>query len=464
MHIEQLYTGCLSEASYYIDSDGEAAIIDPLRDTEVYTGLAEKRGAVIKFIFETHFHADFVSGHLDLAQKTGAPIVYGPGTRTGFPIHLAADGERFQVGKLTLEAIHTPGHTVESTCYLLRDPEGRPHCLFTGDTLFVGDVGRPDLSSGDLDSEELASMLYDSLGKLKQLPDDVIIYPAHGPGSSCGKHLADATSTTLGEQKAHNYALLAPDRESFIQQVTAGLEPPPRYFRASAAINQKGYEALDKVVAEAARPLGLADFKEQVAAGALIVDSRSDAHFAEAFVPGSIHIGLKGRFAEWVGMLIPYESPVVLVTEPGEEQETIIRMARVGFERVAGYLNGGIQAWTGEPVDMIIGVEPEELALDFGFDQKLQVIDVRKPVEFAEGHIRGARNLPLEEMTDPGSMAAISEYQNLYIHCQSGYRSLIACSLFKRQGFHNLRNIEGGFSRIRETTSLPVVKEAGVLN
>jgi len=466
MFIKQLYTGCLSEAAYYIDSNGEAAVIDPLRDTDVYIALARERKAEIKYIFETHFHADFVSGHLDLQQKSGATIVYGPHTKTRFPIHLASEGETFRIGDLTLKAIHTPGHTLESTCYLLSDEEGNPHCLFTGDTLFVGDVGRPDLSSGDLSKEDLASYLFDSLQKLKQLPDSLIVYPAHGAGSACGKHLGSETSTTIGEQKNGNYAMQATDRVEFIDRVTEGLEAPPRYFQTSARINSQGYEALDKIIAQSNRPLSLKDFKQCVKQGAQILDTRSPGLFAEGFVTGAINIGLKGRFAEWVGMLVPYDKSVVLVTDPGEEEETIVRMARVGLEHVKGFLKGGFQVWrdAGEPMDMVIGIEPDELAMDMQFDNKLLIVDVRRPVEFADGHVRGALNLPLENLADPGSMSRLNENQNLYISCHSGYRSMIACSLLKRQGFHNLHNINGGFKEIREYPQLHIVKDKQVLN
>lgn len=466
MFIKQLYTGCLSEAAYYIDSNGEAAVIDPLRDTDVYIALARERKAEIKYIFETHFHADFVSGHLDLQQKSGATIVYGPHTKTRFPIHLASEGETFRIGDLTLKAIHTPGHTLESTCYLLSDEEGNPHCLFTGDTLFVGDVGRPDLSSGDLSKEDLASYLFDSLQKLKQLPDSLIVYPAHGAGSACGKHLGSETSTTIGEQKNGNYAMQATDRVEFIDRVTEGLEAPPRYFQTSARINSQGYEALDKIIAQSNRPLSLKDFKQCVKQGAQILDTRSPGLFAEGFVTGAINIGLKGRFAEWVGMLVPYDKSVVLVTDPGEEEETIVRMARVGLEHVKGFLKGGFQVWrdAGEPMDMVIGIEPDELAMDMQFDNKLLIVDVRRPVEFADGHVRGALNLPLENLVDPGSMSRLNENQNLYISCHSGYRSMIACSLLKRQGFHNLHNINGGFKEIREYPQLHIVKDKQVLN
>ena len=464
MFIKQFYTNCLSEAAYYVESGGQAAVIDPLRDTDQYVAFARERGARITYIFETHFHADFVSGHLELARQTGAPIVYGPGTRTRFPIHVARDGESFSIGEVTLEVIHTPGHTVESCCYLLKDEKGAPYCLFTGDTLFVGDVGRPDLSSGNLGSEELASMMFDSLARLSRLPDTVIVYPAHGPGSSCGKNLGPGTSTTIGEQKNSNYAMQATDREAFISLVTEGLQAPPRYFQTSARINREGYGNLEELMGRSDRALTVSGFKDLVSGGALVLDTREPEDFTRGFVPGALNIGLKGRFAEWAGMLLDYRQPVVLVTDPGLEQETIVRLARVGLETVRGYLKGGMEAWTAasEPRDMIIGVEPDELAMDMQFDKKLRILDVRHPAEYAAGHVQGAHNLPLEDMADPGALAALSEMQNLYVHCQSGYRSVIACSVIKRQGFHNLRNVEGGFDHMQTYPELTLVREKEV--
>lgn len=466
MFIRQLYTGCLSEAAYYIDSEGEAAIIDPIRDTDEYINLAAEREAKIKYIFETHFHADFVSGHLDLAKKTGAPIVYGPGTSTKFPIHLSEDGEVFRLGNITIEVIHTPGHTLESACYLLKDEKGRPHCIFTGDTLFVGDVGRPDLSSGNLEKEELAAYLFDSIQRLKQLSDNVIVYPAHGAGSSCGKNMGPENSSTIGEQKKSNYAMLTKDKEKFIREVTDGLEPPPSYFIKDARINREGYRDLSEVMKHSGCPLSVEEFKKEIDKTTWILDTRSPEKFTDGFIPGSVNIGLKGRFAEWAGILIPYNQPVLLVTEAGEEEETIVRMARVGLDNVAGYLKGGFEAWraAGEKTDMIINIEPDELAMDLHFDKKLMVIDVRKPAEFADGHVKGAANIPLDEMTDPAVISKADDELNMYIHCQSGYRSVIACSLLKRDGFHNLRNVSGGYKNISHTPRIQIVKEERVLN
>jgi glyoxylase-like metal-dependent hydrolase (beta-lactamase superfamily II)/rhodanese-related sulfurtransferase len=467
MFIKQLYTGCLSEAAYYIDNEGEAAIIDPLRDVDIYLKLAAERKAKIKYIFETHFHADFVSGHLDLAKATGAPIIYGPRTETNFPIHVAIDGERFQLGDSTIEVLHTPGHTVESSCYLVRTADGRPQALFTGDTLFVGDVGRPDLSSGNLGREELAGMLYDSLqAKILPLPDDLVIYPAHGPGSSCGKNLGPNTHSTLKEEKETNYALKEQTREEFIKAVTDGLIAPPEYFSVNARINKEGYESLEDVLEAGLQPLDVPSFKTLINGDAILLDTRRSDLFVAGFVPGSISIGLDGRFAEWAGSILPFSKPIVLVTAPGEEKESVVRLARVGFDKVKGYLQGGFEAWqqAGEPIDMIIDVDPDELAMDIPFDENLVVVDVRRETEFADGHVKDAVNLPLQELTDPGNMAQFEERHNLYVHCGGGYRSIIAASLLKRQGFHNLRNVTGGWGKIKDQKGIEVVKEKSVLN
>ncbi len=466
MFIQQLYTGCLSEAAYFIESEGEAAVIDPLRDVEHYLQLASERNATIRYIFETHFHADFVSGHLDLAAKTGAPIVYGPRTETAFPIHLARDGERFRIGKLELEAIHTPGHTIESTCYLLRDHHRLPRCLFTGDTLFVGDVGRPDLFGGSMTSAGMASMLFDSLEKIKKLPDEVIIYPAHGAGSSCGKNIGSETSSTIGEQKRTNYALLAPSREAFILQVIEGLSTPPQYFPLNASINKEGYAGLDEVMERSLRPLGVDAFRGLVLEGAFILDTRNADEFAEGFIPKSLQIGLKGRFAEWAGILVPFDKPLVLVVDPGMESEAITRLARVGFDRVSGYLEGGIGAWkaAGQKTDMVVTVEPEELALDLPFDPGLLVLDVRRHPEFVEGHVRGAMNRDLNGLGGPATDLKNLEHRNIYVHCESGYRSMIACSILKKAGIQNLRNVNGGYQRLKLLSTMPIITETSVLN
>ncbi|MGZ8515722.1 MAG: MBL fold metallo-hydrolase [Chitinophagaceae bacterium] len=469
MFIKQLYTDCISEAAYYIESNGEAAIIDPLRDIDVYLDLANERKTRIKYIFETHFHADFISGHLDLARVTDAPIVYGPRTVTKFPAHIAKDGEKFKIGSITIEVLHTPGHTLESTCYLLKDEAGRDHCVFTGDTLFVGDVGRPDLAQKDEDitTNDLAGMLYDSLQKkIVTLADDVIVYPAHGPGSSCGKNLGPDTDSTIGVEKQFNYALKAANREEFIKVVTDGILPPPQYFPINAKINKEGYDSMDDVLEQGMKALSIEEFKKLMTDEIIILDTRHSDEFTQGFIPGSVSIGLNGRFAEWAGSLLPFDKPLLLVSDAGKEQESIIRLARVGLDKVQGYLEGGYETWknSGEKADLIIDVEPDELMMDLPFDKNLVVVDVRKPVEFAEGHLQDAVNIPLSEMADPGSMANIEDKHNLYVHCAGGYRSVIAASLLKRQGIHNLRNVAGGWDKIKELEKVEIVKEASMLN
>lgn len=459
MEVQQLYTNCLSEAAYFIVSGNEAAVIDPLRDVDTYIQMAADKGAKIKYIFETHFHADFVSGHVELAHKTGAPIVYGPQTNAGFPIHMATDGEEFTIGDVKIKAIHTPGHTLESTCYLLYNEQGEPYCVFTGDTLFVGDVGRPDLFSGNLSKEDLAGYMYDSLTqKIKTMPDNVIVYPAHGPGSSCGKNLGPNTFSTIGEQKESNYALQDMTKDEFIQAVTTGLSTPPAYFPINARINKEGYDSLDKVIASA-EALSVNEFKDRVKQGAWILDTRASTVFTNEFVPGSINIGLDGRYAEWAGNLLPYTQPLVLVAEKGKERESIIRLARVGIDNVQGYLQGGVESWknAGEKIDMIIDIEPEELGMDIPHDNKLEVIDVRKPGEYEAGHVKGAVNIPLDTLNDVATVANIDDEKNLYIHCAGGYRSVIAASLLKRQGYHNLRNVLGGYGKIKNVKNMPIV-------
>ncbi len=467
MFIKQLYTGCLSEAAYYIESEGEVAIIDPLRDTEEYIALAKERKAGIKYIFETHFHADFVSGHLDLSKQTGAPIIYGPGATTDFKIYSSKDGEIFKLGKISFEVLHTPGHTIESTCYLLRDEHDKPHAIFTGDTLFVGDVGRPDLSSGNMSSEDLAGIMYDTIqNKILPLADDIIVYPAHGAGSSCGKNLGPNTFSTIAEEKQSNYALQPQTKEAFIKAVTEGLNEAPKYFAVNAEINMKGYDSLDSVKEKGLTPLSIPAFKKLMQEDVLILDTRHADIFTQGFVPGSIFIGLEGRFAEWAGSLLPFDKPMILVTEPGMEEDTVVRLARVGFDKMQGYLQGSFEVWkaAGEKVDMIINIEADELAMDIPHDDHLIVVDVRRETEFADGHVKGAQNIPLSEMTDVATIANFEDHQNLYIHCAGGYRSVIASSLIKRQGVHNLRNVIGGWGKIKEEKGITVEKDTSVLN
>ena len=471
MFVKQLYTGCISEAAYYIESDGIAAIIDPLRDIEEYLELANERKTKIKYIFETHFHADFVSGHIDLAAATGATIVYGPGTVTKFPVHVAKDGEIFEIGKLKVEVLHTPGHTLESSCFLLKDENGKDNAVFTGDTLFVGDVGRPDLAQkgNEITMEDLAGMMYESLKtKIMVLADDVIVYPAHGAGSSCGKNLGPETYSTIGEQKETNYALQPQTKEDFIKVVTEGLAAPPQYFPINALINKEGYESLDAVLRKGMQPLSIAAFKAKTDDdNTIILDTRISDLFTQGFVPGSISIGLDGRFAEWAGSLLPFDKTMILVTEKEKEKETIVRLARVGFDKIEGYLEGGFEAWqeAGEKIDMIIDVEADELSMDIPFDPNIVIVDVRKVPEYASGHIKDALNIPLADLMDPGSMADLDDKHNIYVHCAGGYRSVIASSLIKRQGIHNIRNVVGGWSKIKELPDkFEIEKDAEVLN
>lgn len=467
MYIKQLYTGCLSEAAYYIESEGEVAIIDPLRDTDEYMKLAKERDAGIKYIFETHFHADFVSGHLDLHKQTGAPIIYGPGAKTDYTVYNCKDNEIFKLGKLTIQVMHTPGHTLESSCYLLRDEKDKPYAVFTGDTLFVGDVGRPDLSSGNMSSTELAGIMYDTIqNKILPLPDNVLVYPAHGAGSSCGKNMGPETFSTIGEQKKNNYALQPQSKEEFIAAVTNGLAVAPKYFTINAQINMHGYEGLEAIKKKGLTPLSIGDLKKMQKEDILILDTRHATVFTKGFIPGSIFIGLEGRFAEWAGSLLPFDKPMILVTEPGKEEESIVRLSRVGFDKIKGFLKGGFESWAnaGETVDLIIDVEADELAMDMPHDPNLRVVDVRRETEFADGHIKDAQNLPLNEMNDLVNLAHFEETQNLYVHCAGGYRSVIASSLLKREGVHNLRNVLGGWSKIKEQKNIKTEKETSVLN
>jgi hydroxyacylglutathione hydrolase len=467
MIIKQLYTGCLSEAAYYIESEGEVAIIDPLRDTDEYIRLAKENNAGIKYIFETHFHADFVSGHIDLSKQTGAPIIYGPGAKTDYTVYNSKDNEVFKLGKISIEVLHTPGHTLESCCYLLRDKNDKPHAIFTGDTLFVGDVGRPDLSSGDMSSTELAGIMYETIqNKILPLADDIIVYPAHGAGSSCGKSMGPETFSTIGEQKKNNYALQPQSKEEFVAAVTDGLGIAPKYFAINAKINMQGYESLDNIKQKGLTPLSIADFKKLQDEDVLILDTRHASVFTKGFVPGSIFIGLEGRFAEWAGSLLSFDKPMILVTEPGKEEETVVRLSRVGFDKIHGYLKGGFEAWqnAGETVDIIIDIEADELAMDIPHDPNLVVVDVRRETEFADGHVVDAQNLPLNEMNDVLNLSHFEDNQNLYVHCAGGYRSVIASSLLKRQGVHNLRNILGGWGKIKEQKNIKTQKEASILN
>ena len=460
MNIEQIYTGCLAQGAYYIESQGEVAIIDPLREVQPYLDRVKKDGAKVKYIFETHFHADFVSGHLTLSKETGAPIVYGPNAKPDFDVVVAKDGQEFPLGEITLVALHTPGHTMESTTYLLRDKDGKDHAIFSGDTLFLGDVGRPDLAqkANTITQEDLAGYLFDSLrNKIMPLADDVIVYPAHGAGSACGKNMMKETVDSLGNQKKMNYALRADmSKEEFIQEVTDGLLPPPSYFPLNVKMNKSGYEDIDKVLARGTRALDPVAF-EQVAnaEGALILDVRHQNDFVLGHIPQSIFIGIDGGFAPWVGALIAdVKQPILLVAPEGREEETVTRLSRVGFDNTLGYLEGSFAAWkaAGKEYDSISGVNAE------GLEQAIKnkdaiVFDVRKEGEFLSEHIQGAQHAPLDYLNE--HLKDFPEQGTFYVHCAGGYRSVIAASLLKKRGIHNLIDVKGGFKAIKET-AIPV--------
>jgi glyoxylase-like metal-dependent hydrolase (beta-lactamase superfamily II)/rhodanese-related sulfurtransferase len=454
MKIEQIYTGCLAQGAYYIESNGEAAVIDPLREVQPYLERARRNGAAVKYIFETHFHADFVSGHLDLAKQTGAPIVYGPNANPSFDALIARDGQEFRLGTLTIRVLHTPGHTMESSCYLLLDENGQPHAVFTGDTLFIGDVGRPDLAQkSDLTMEDLAGHLYDSLhNKLMPLPDEVIVYPAHGAGSACGKNMSKETSDTLGHQKQANYALKAASKEQFVREVTDGLLPPPYYFPKNVQINKHGYESVDTVVARGLTPLSPEAFEAVVnETGALVLDTRKPQDFARGFVPNAVNIGLDGDFAPWVGTLVTdIAQPIVLVAEPGREPEVITRLSRVGYDNTLGYLEGGFAAWhnAGKETDRIESISAAEFAARHKAG-KLAVKDVRKQSEYEAEHVADAENVPLAYLSE--NMAAFDKTEPQYVHCAGGYRSMIAASILKARGYENVIDVAGGFKAIAET-------------
>ena len=451
MYIQQLYTSCLAEAAYYIESNGEAAIIDPLRETEPYLQLAKERGAKITYVLETHFHADFVSGHIDLARLTGAKIVYGPTAKAEYDIYVAQDGEELPLGNVKIRVLHTPGHTMESSSFLLLDEHGLPNSVFTGDTVFVNDVGRPDLAvKSDLSREDLAGLLYDSIkNKILPLPDDVILYPGHGAGSACGKNLGEETITTLGHQKKVNYALQPMSKEAFVKAVTDGLTAPPKYFFMDAGINKKGYTPIDEVMNHNAKALSLEAFDLETSNGAIVLDARDAAEFEKGFVPGAINIGLNGQYAVWVGSLLDAKHPMVLVADEGKEAEAVLRLARVGYENVKGYLKGGINAWksAGRSVDTVRSLAPEEF--DRLYTEDKRILDVRNEPEWAAGVIEGAHLVPLMEL--PDALPDLRKDLTYYVHCAGGYRSMIACSLMKRNGFQNVINITGGMNQVKQS-------------
>ena len=457
MTIEQIYTGCLAQGAYYLRSGNEAAIIDPLREVHPYLERADADGVTIKYIFETHFHADFVSGHLTLAERTGAPIVYGPNADPSFEAHIARDGEEFQLGELTIRTLHTPGHTMESTTYLLLDRTGKERAIFTGDTLFLGDVGRPDLAqkAAHITQEELAGTLYDSLReKIMPLPDDVIVYPAHGAGSACGKKMSKETVDTLGNQKQTNYALRADmTREEFIEEVTEGLEAPPGYFPLNVRMNREGYVDIEEVLVDGLVPLDPDEFEAKANdLEAVVLDVRKPDEFAAGHVPGSIFIGLDGSFAPWVGeLIVDVRQPILLVVPDGREEEAITRLSRVGFDRTMGYLMGGVAAWqgSGRELDVVETTEAQKLAQNARTDASKPVYDVRKPSEYQSEHVAGAHNTPLATLNQ--HLSEFPAAEPFFLHCAGGYRSMIASSLLKKRGIHNFINVNGGMKAIRET-------------
>lgn len=453
MKVEQIYTGCLAQGAYYIESDGEAAIIDPLREVKPYLEKAAASGVKIKYIFETHFHADFVSGHLDLSKKTGAAIIYGPEAKTEYEIYNAQDGQVFELGRVKIKALHTPGHTLESTTWLLIDENDKPYCIFTGDTLFIGDVGRPDLAiRNGLSQEDLAGMLYDSLrNKLMTLPDEVIVYPAHGAGSACGKNMSKETSDTLGNQKQSNYALRATmSKEEFIKELTTGILPAPQYFAKNAMINKTGYESLDAILKRGNQGFEPNQFEEIVnAEGALVLDTRSGASFIQGHVPNAIFIGIDGGFAPWVGALITdINTPIMFIADEGREEEVITRLSRVGYDNTIGFLSGGIEAWkkAGKEITTVKSVSAQQFLDELATSQDV-VLDVRKPGEFDGGHLDGAINLPLDFINE--QMNQVEKETPAFVHCAGGYRSLIYISILQARGYNNLVNVEGGWGAIK---------------
>ena len=454
MKIEQIYTGCLAQGAYYITSNGEAAIIDPLREVQPYIERAQKDGVKIKYVFETHFHADFVSGHLDLSKKTGAPIIYGPTAKPEFEAIIATDGQEFKLGNVTIKVLHTPGHTMESSCFLLRDENGKDHSLFSGDTLFLGDVGRPDLAqkAASMTQEELAGMLYESLNtKIMPLANDVIVYPAHGAGSACGKNMMKETVDTLGNQKKMNYALNQPNKTEFIKAVTDGLLPPPGYFGMNVALNKKGVESFETVLGKGMKALGAAELELAVdATDAIVLDVRNAEEFSKGFVPRSVNIGLHGDFAPWVGsLIIDVKQPIILVTEKGEEEESVTRLARVGFDNVIGYLEGGIESWkkAGKDTDTVNRITAKQFKSELKVGET-KVIDVRKDSEYAAEHVEEAFSRPLAEINTWFNF--IDDKEPFYLHCAGGYRSMIAASILKARGIHNFKEVAGGFKAIAE--------------
>ncbi len=468
MIVEQIYTGCLAEASYYIESDGEAVIIDPLREAEPYLAKLKKNGAKLKYIFETHFHADFVSGHLDLSKEANAPIVYGPNANPDFDVIQLADGDELKVGKLRFKLLHTPGHTLESSCYLLFDEEERETAIFTGDTLFIGDVGRPDLAiDNGLSKKDLAKMMYHSLReKIMVLPDHITIYPAHGAGSACGKNMSDETFDTLGNQKEKNYALRADMTEDdFVAEVLDGIAPPPEYFALNALLNKQGYSSIEEVVARGTRALSLQDFKSLSSEeDVLIIDTRHQQIFNKAFIPGALFFGLKGSFAPWVASVLKnVDQKIVFVCEEGKEKEVVVRLARVGFDQVLGFLKGGMDTWisAGKPIDQILSIPTEELQQKMEMSQ-LSVIDVRKPSEFGRSTVESAENFPLDYIDQ--NISSLDKSKEYFVFCRSGYRSMVYASMMKKMGYKAPVDIIGGFNAIAQTDGFKILETACTAN
>lgn len=454
MKVEQIYTGCLAQGAYYIESKGEVAIIDPMREVKPYIQKAEKEGGKIKYIFETHFHADFVSGHLDLSKATGAPIVFGPTAEPAFDAVVAKDGQEFQLGDVKIKVLHTPGHTMESSCFLLVDEAGKDNALFTGDTLFIGDVGRPDLAvKSDLTKEDLANYLFQSIHeKILPLNDAVMVYPGHGAGSACGKNLSKERWDTLGHQKETNYALKETNKDAFVKEVTTGLLPPPFYFPKNAMLNKKGYDSFENVLTHGMNALTPDELEGLVESeSALVIDTRAPKDFKDGFIPKSINIGIDGDFAPWVGNLVlDIEQPLIVVTEPGREEEVITRLSRVGYDHCLGFLKGGFKTWneSGKEVDTVANVTAQELAAR-SKNHDLFIVDVRKPTEYDAEHLLTAASMPLNMFND--YMNNIPEDKTVYVHCAGGYRSMIASSILKARGFDNVVNVEGGFTALKET-------------
>jgi hydroxyacylglutathione hydrolase len=455
MKIEQIYTGCLAQGAYFISSNGEAVVIDPLRDPQPYIDQAKSENVTIKYIFETHFHADFVSGHVDLAKKTGATIVFGPNANPSYDCKIATDGEIIELGDVSFKVLHTPGHTMESTCYLLMDEKNIPHSIYTGDTLFIGDVGRPDLAQkiGEMTTEDLAGKLYDSLrNKVMPLPDNLLVYPAHGAGSACGKNMSKETFDLLGNQKKSNYALRQDmSKAEFVQELTDGIPAPPAYFADNVKMNKTGYPTLNEVIERGVQPLSVIEFEERAnMTGAILLDTRKQDVFAAGFIPNSISIGIDGSFAPWVGALITdIQQPILIIAEEGRETEIVKRLARVGYDHAIGYLKGGFQAWknAGKETDHIVSIPASEFARST--ENPITILDVRKPGEYNPEHVAGAINMPLDNINQ--QIHTLDKDKTYYIHCAAGYRSMIYASILKARGFENLIDVAGGYAAIKST-------------